>query len=227
MEEMNSVNSESAGAVSRASQVLGHATSIMRGYRRTYIALNLAYYGTVAVAMVFVAFHPFIQQALIESVALSFSEGPLASVAEAYTGGNVFEAGLLTFAVNFFAGTVVVLFVPSLLIPFGGVGIGLVRATLWGLLLAPTTRELQLAMIPHAVTLLLEGQGYILAMFATWVHGHALIKPGSVGATSHLQGWAKGLARSLWLYVLVAITLAIAAVYEAIEVILIVPHLIN
>jgi len=219
--------SSSSGFAARARQLFGSAVHLIRERRQVYLSLNLAYYGTVAMAMVFVASHPTIQQALTASVVLSFSEGPLAPVAGAYSEGNLLGAAVLTFVVNFFPGTLLVLLAPSLLIPFGGVALGLVRAALWGLLLAPTTPELQLAMIPHSLTLVLEGQGYVLAMFAAWVHGQAFLAPGSIGASSHWRGWAAGLRRSLRVYVLVAATLAIAAVYEAFEVIYLVPRLIG
>ncbi len=218
---------ETHGMRAQIGRVLGQAGSVIRTHRSAYIRLNIAYYGVVAVAMVFVASYPAIQQALTESVVLSFSEGPLSGVAEAYTQGNAATAALLTFAFNFFAGAVVVLALPSLLIPFCGVGLGLIRATLWGLLLAPTTPELQLAMIPHSLVLLLEGQGYILTMLAVWIHGQGFVSPGTVGAASHMDGWFKALRRSLWVYVLVAITLAVAAIYEAIEVIYVIPRLLS
>lgn len=211
----------------RIVHLLAQAGRVLREHRSTYIRLNIAYYGVVAVAMVFVASYPAIQQALTESVVLSFSEGPLSGVAEAYGKGNAATAALLTFGFNFFAGAIVVLVLPSLLIPFCGVGLGLIRATLWGLLLAPTTPELQVAMIPHSLVLLLEGQGYILAMLAVWIHGRGFVSPGTVGAASHVEGWLKALRRSLWIYPLVAITLAIAAIYEAIEVIYLIPRLVS
>jgi hypothetical protein len=210
-----------------ARRLVGRALSVIRQHKRAYIGLNLAYYGLVGLAMVFVASSPDIQQALTDSVILAFSEGPLAPVAEAYNQGNVLTAAFFTFVVNFFAGTLLVLFVPSLVIPFGGVAFGLVRATLWGLLLAPTSPELRQAMIPHSLTLVLEGQGYILAMLAAWVHGLGFVSPRTVDQTTHLRGWLAGLRRSLWLYVLVVVILAIAAVYEAIEVIYIVPRLVG
>jgi len=167
-----------------------------------------------------------VQEQLTRAVVQSFSEGPLAGVAQAYAGGNVLTAMALTFLFNFFLGSVAVLLLPSLLIPFGGVGIGAARAVLWGLLLAPTTPELRAAMIPHSLTLVLEGQGYILAILAAWVIGRAFVSPASVGATRWLQGYGIGLKKALTVYVLVAIVLAIAAVYEALEVIYLVPLLL-
>jgi hypothetical protein len=200
--------------------------AIVRSNLRVYIILNILYYAIVGAAMIIVAGNPQLQEALTQAVVASFTEGPLATVFDAYAGGNVLMAIVLTFAVNFFLGSVLVLFVPSLLIPFGGIAIGLIRATLWGLLLAPTTPELQVAMIPHSLTLVLEGQGYILAMLGAFVLGKAFVSPSSVGASRWRDGYARGLRQEGRIYVLVALVLAVAAVYEALEVIYLVPRLL-
>jgi hypothetical protein len=202
-----------------------HALLLVRRHKRPYIIINVVYYGLVAASMVYVAGHPALQEALLGQVALSFTEGPLAGVSEAYLGGHVLQAMALTFLVNFFLGSVLVLLAPSLLIPFAGLGIGLIRATLWGLLLAPTTPELQAAMIPHSLTLVVEGQGYILAMLAVWVLGRAFVSPSSVGAASWGAGYVRGLKDACSVFLLVAVVLAVAAVYEALEVIYLVPLL--
>jgi len=202
------------------------AIAIVRNHKRAYVGLNVGYYGLVTISMVVVTSYPGVQAALTNAVVESFSQGVLADVMAAYAGANVPAAVALTFLVNFFMGSLVVLLLPSLLIPFGGVAIGGFRAVLWGLLLAPTTPELRLAMIPHSLTLLLEGQGYVLAIFAAWVFGRAFVSPASVGANSRLQGYGIGLKKALLIYVLVALVLALAAIYEALEVIYLVPLLI-
>ena len=206
--------------------LIRRAVAVVRSHRRAYLWLNIGYYGLVGISMIVVTSYPGVQAALTTAVVESFSQGVLADVMTAYAGGNVPAAVALTFLVNFFLGSLVVLLLPSLLIPFGGVAIGGLRAVLWGLLLAPTTPELRLAMIPHFGTLLLEGQGYILAILAAWVLGRAFVSPASVGASSWLQGYGIGLKKALLLYVLVALVLAVAALYEALEVIYLVPLLL-
>lgn len=92
--------------------------------------------------------------------------------------------------------------------------------------LSPAAPELRLLMIPHSITLLLEGQGYILALLAVYVHGKSWLFPRSAGvevegsAWQRMQrGYAAGLRRTAYLYVWVVIVLAAAAIYEAVEVI--------
>ncbi len=204
---------------------IARALGVIREHRRAYLVLNVVYYGLVACAMVLVAFHPEVQQSLLEKAQQGLTQGPLAAVASAYAEGRVLTAMALTFVVNLLLGAFVSITLPSLVIPFAGLFVGIVRAVLWGVLLSPASPQLRGGMIVHSLTLILEGQAYILAMLATYVQGKSFLRPHSVGAQGHLHGYWLGLKYSMRLYILVVIVLAVAAVYEALEVIYLVPLL--
>ncbi len=199
------------------------ALRTIREFRRAYIVLNLVYYGLVICGMVYVAFHPSLQQLLLEAVGSAFTEGPFSTVGAAYTGGQVLLAIVLTFVVNLTIASFLWITLPSLVVPFSGLVTGACRAILWGVLLSPSSPEMSTVMIPHSLTLILEGQAYILAMLGAYVQGKAFLWPATVGATTHSEGYRAGVKRSLRLYLLVAIVLAVAAVYEVLEVIFIIP----
>jgi hypothetical protein len=204
--------------------MLRNAVAIVRRNWQAYLTINLVYYGLVVVAMLFVASHPEVQKELLKGVRQSFQgKGPLAAVGSAYTSGNVVAAILVTFVVNLLIGGLLSITVPSLIVPYSGFLMGVTRAILWGLLLSPADPKLSGAMIPHSLTLILEGQGYILALLAAYVSGNAFLRPRSVGVDTHAGGYLNGLKQTASLYVLVTLLLAVAAVYEAIEVIYIVP----
>jgi hypothetical protein len=193
---------------------------VVRDDWRAYLTLNVIYYGLVLAGMAFVFANPQVQEALLESVGQDLQPGgSMAGVAAAYDSGNVIVAAAVTFGVNLVLGSFLGITLPSLVIPVFGVALGLFRAILWGLLLAPQG-SLTYVMIPHSVTLLLEGQGYIIAMIGTFTIAKGLFRPEAYGATSHLGGYLAGLRRCARLYVLVIAVLAVAAIYEAIEVIL-------
>ncbi|NIN66552.1 MAG: stage II sporulation protein M [Anaerolineae bacterium] len=195
------------------------AWGIITDHRRPYFVLNAAYYGLVVLGMTYVAVvDPALQEQLLSAVEGAFAEGPLAAVGGAYLGGNVIAAAVLTFVFNLSVGSLLTITLPSLIVPFSGLLLGAYRAALWGLILAPTNTELALVMIPHSLTLLLEGQAYILAMLAVYVQGKAFLWPDSVGAANRSQGYVTGLKLSARLYLLVLFVLALAAVYEALEV---------
>jgi hypothetical protein len=184
------------------------------------VAINVAYYGLVAASMMYVAvIDPSLQEQLMAGVQAALTEGGLKTVGDVYLGGNVLAAAAVTFVVNFFAGSLLYITLPSLVVPFVGLPLGAYRALLWGLLLAPTTTELALVMIPHSLTLVLEGQAYVLAMFAAYLQGTAFLRPRTMGLGSHREGYVAGLRMTARVYVLVWIVLAAAALYEAVEVI--------
>jgi hypothetical protein len=205
------------------------ALSILGQSRRAYVTLNLAYYGLVVCGMVFTALNRSVQRELLAAVGNALTRGPLASVGSAYTTGQTVLAIALTFAINLVVASLISITLPSLIIPFSGLLIGLVRAVTWGLLFSPPTlavggREAAMGLL-IAILLVLEGQGYVLAMLAAWVQGRAFLFPQSVGAADRGQGYLVGIKRSLHLYVLVALVLAVAAVYEAMIAIVIIPRL--
>jgi hypothetical protein len=205
---------------------LQRSLALVQADQRAYVTLNVLYYGLVVAAMLYVAFiNPGLQQTLLDAVGQAFTAGPLSAVGAAYGGGQVLSAIGLTFVVNLVLGSALQISLPSLIIPFSGVLVGLSRALLWGLLLAPSRPGLAGAMLPHSLTLLLEGQAYILAMLAAVIQAKTFFWPRAYGQTGRWQGYVEGLRRSAWIYLLVIVLLAVAAVYEALEVIFLVPLL--
>jgi uncharacterized membrane protein SpoIIM required for sporulation len=89
---------------------------------------------------------------------------------------------------------------------------------MWGLLLAPTFDALSGAMLPHSLTILLEGEAYIIAAFFGLLILVYLFRKAE--GPNILRRYGKALLMNLRGNLLVAIVLAIAAIYEAIEVIL-------
>ncbi len=197
--------------------------------RAAYISLNAIYYGAVILAMILVSFDRSIQKALLDAVGTAFTSGTFAGVGQAYSSGQVLSAVAITFVVNLSLGSLVEITLPSLIIPFSGLLVGLLRATVWGLIFSPSSAQVTGGQLVTgtliAILLFLEGQGYVLAMFAAYVQGKTFLFPGSVGARGHLQGYWFGLKRSAQIYLLVMLALLVAAVYEALVAILIMPRL--
>ncbi len=198
------------------------ACALVQENKRAYIVINAAYYGLVIICMIYVAFNQPLQDQLLKDIGAAFMTGPLSMVGRSYVNAQVLQAILLTFVVNLFLGSFAEITVPSLIIPFSGFLLGIYRAVLWGLLLSPAHPTLRLVMIPHSITLILEGQAYILALLAVYVQARAFLWPQSVGLTTRWRGYVEGLKRTGKIYVLVILTLAIAAIYEVIEVVLMV-----
>ncbi len=204
--------------------LLRRSWAVVRADWGIYVGLNILYYGLVILGMIYVAFfNPGLQNTLIQAVGQSFTEGPLSAVGNAYGGGQVINATILTFVVNLFMGSLVTVTLPGLIIPFSGLLMGVYRAILWGLILSPANAGMAGPMIPHSLTLILEGQAYILAMLAVYIQGKAFLKPSAYGVAGHLRGYVEGLRRTGWIYLLIVLFLAVATIYEALEVIYLAP----
>jgi hypothetical protein len=195
------------------------AWALLRENKRAYIVFNILYYGLILVFMGVAALNPALQDELLRATTESVTSGPLATVGEAYVNAKVLKAMALTFAVNLFIGSLAFMTLPSMIIPFLGILGGVYRAIVWGLIFYPGHPDMRIAMIPHSLTLILEGQAYILVMLAAWLHGRAFLLPKSAGADGHWHGYVEGLKQTGKIYFLVVLILLAAAVYEAIEVI--------
>ncbi len=107
---------------------------------------------------------------------------------------------------------------PSILLPGSGVLLACVRATAWGLILAPIVQSLAFGMLPHSLTMLLEGEGYILAaLFGLLIPIH-VVRP-SLGGNPFTR-FGRVVLLNLKAQFWIAVVLAVAAIYEATEVIL-------
>jgi hypothetical protein len=193
--------------------------------RRAYIVLNAVYYGLVLIFMVVAAFNRPLQDMLLETVGEAFMTGPLSAVGAAYLNAQVFLAIALTFLVNLIIASFLYITLPSLIIPYLGILMGLYRAILWGLIFSPGHPDMQRIMIPHSITLVLEGQAYILAMLGAFLQGTAFLFPKTVGLEHRGQGYREGLRRTGKIYILIVLTLLVAAIYEVIEVVIMVKFL--
>jgi hypothetical protein len=199
---------------------IGPALAEIRRRKRLLGGLHLVYFGLCLVCMLVIYELPDVQAALLGAVGAQVEggPGPLAVAGRAYLSRNIALAAVVTLALNFLLGSFAVITVPSVVLPGIGVLVAAGRAMLWGLLLAPAYVVLSRAMLPHSWTLLLEGEGYILAsFFALLIPLYLLDRQAGVPVGSR---YGRAILMNLRGSLLVLLVLAVAATYEAVEVIL-------
>ena len=181
--------------------------------------VHLVYFGLVMVGSLLIYELPDVQDVLVSVIRaqLSGSKGPLGVAGQAYGSGNIFYAAAVTFVINFFLGTIAMISLPSLIVPGIGLIVALVRPFSWGMILSPTSVQGAGDMLPHSWTMLLEGEGYILAAFFALLIPIYLFQS-SLGGTA-LSRFGRAVLLNIQASVLVALVLAVAACYEATEVI--------
>ncbi|WP_048198621.1 stage II sporulation protein M [Methanocella arvoryzae] len=205
-------------------RLLEDVKTIFRKDWKLFLIINAIYFGAILLGALIALAYPDLQISLIAATSQTYgSAGPLSIVGDAYLSGNIIIAAAITFVVNFFFGTVGMIIIPSLILPFWALLFCAYRALLWGIMLVvPVPGIMPLSVLaPHYLTLLLEGEAYVVAMFACTRGLIALLKPQSFGTDSRLQAYKKAIIDIGKLLIVVALLLGVAAVYEAAEVILV------
>ncbi len=197
--------------------------TIFKKDRKLFLYVNVFYFGLVFVGALIALAYPEAQLFLFNSAGQAFSSGggsPLSSVGEAYMSGSVLYAAAVTFITNFLMGTLLEITIPSLIVPVWALLMGAIRALLWGIMLViPVPGLYPLAnALPHYLTMLLEGEAYVVAIFAATRGAVALINPEAFGTGSRLKAYWKSIVDNAKLMLVVIALLAIAAIYEAWEV---------
>jgi hypothetical protein len=192
----------------------------IRKYKYLFIAMNLIYFATVLLFMLLAYAVPELQFCFLTSVSSQIEQGSgiLGTAGEAYMSKNILRAAVTTFAINFPFGSLACITLPSIIIPGSGVLVAGLRSVLWGFILAPTFSVLSMMMVPHSLTLLLEGHGYVIAAFFGVLVPIYLFRTAE-GPSAGVR-YGRALLMNVRGNLLVIIVLAVAAIYEAIEVIL-------
>ena len=209
-----------AGAARVRWAILGDPLTELSTHRRLIWSIHLVYFGIYVVMAALVYRMPDLWNALQATIqnSLNGDSSTLEFAGKAYLSGNMAWAALVTFAINFLGGAIAYLTLPSCIVPGSATVLAGFRAATWGMLLAPATVVQARAMLPHAGVLLLEGEGYILATFFGLLLAVYLFR--SAPEASVWSRYRRGLAINLKASLLVALVLAVAAIYESIEVIL-------
>lgn len=203
-------------------RLLEDIKAIFRKDWKLFLIINAIYFGAILLGAVIALVYPDLQMSMIAATGQTYGTGGVyASIGDAYTSGNVVMAAIATFLVNFIPGTLLMIVLPSLILPFWALLFCTFRALIWGVMLVvPVPGVLPLSTLaPHYLTLVLEGEAYIIAMFACTRGLIALLKPKAFGTDSRLQAYKQAIIDIGKLLLVVALVLAVAAAYEAVEVI--------
>lgn len=215
----------------RIHRAFSRSLLLIRQNRTPFLILQLSHWSLTLLGVILAIRNPSIQSAAIKranSELDSYSLGKL--VVHAYDSGDIPLASVLTLGINLFVGALGTVSLPSALVPFSGLLMQGYRAFIWGKLFAPVKGGKKMGW--HWVTVVMEGQGYILACLGVWIQGIRVLKRllRREKGVRALDGGDEGLMRgyfgtreewrdTLALYVPITAVLAVSAVWEAYEVI--------
>lgn len=205
--------------------ILRDAISLIRQHDKAFIALNAAFYGLLALAMLATLIRPELQGLLGPSLDEGFAKpGAFNAAAGARAAADLPAAMGMTFLANLAVGSFGVATLPSLGFPFVGIPVQLYRAFVWGVMVAPVGPHAA-SLVPHSLALLIEGQAYVLVAFAVYLQGRMFLWPERYGLVRHRDGYRAGAVATLKLYALVVLALAVAAVCQVLETVHVTPLL--
>ncbi|WP_309068107.1 stage II sporulation protein M [Microbacterium sp.] len=199
----------SAGAAARV-PLRRRPFRVIRENRRAYLILNAAAYGLALVGFVLGVVFPDLnaaQAASLEEDGTGELVRWLVNVPPLFAltilGVNVFRLGLLTIVL------------PSLVVPFAGLALFGYWAVETGITIAPASPQGWVALIPHALTFVIELQAYVLLLLGAYLVGRHWLWPRRVGAGNRRRAYVQGLRR-LGLLALPALALlVVGALWEA------------
>ncbi|WP_440110827.1 hypothetical protein [Paenibacillus sp. QZ-Y1] len=208
----------------RQLKVIRKPIGIIKGNKKAFILMNAVFYGLLLLSMLVTYFFPELQLKALDSANKQLSSPWLEStVVSAYASGNIVSASFFTFIVNLILGIMLTMTGASLVIPFIGLFMGIYRAIFWGVVFTPL--EYHPMLIPHYLTLLIEGQAYVFAMLAIYLQGKSFLFPKSIGVQSRWSGYKHGFIQTAWLFIPIVVLLVVGGIYETWELIVLAPLL--
>jgi hypothetical protein len=122
---------------------------------------------------------------------------------------------------------VLLIVLPSLVVPFAGIAFFTCKAVEIGVTLAPADGTGWVILIPHSLTFVIEFQAYVLLVLGAYLLGRSWLRPATVGAQNRRQGYVRGLRQVGWLSLPALALFVIGAIYEAFTLRYLVPVLVQ
>ncbi len=200
--------------------LIGNSVKIVKDNGEVYKKLNYIFYGLVIIGMFSAKFVP----SSFNPISESPDNAVLFSYLHQFREIGFLGAFSVIFIVNLAMGSFAQITLPSLIIPFSGFLIGVPRMFIWGIIFSPFTRKLSfshasiLAGFLIVLLILFEGQGYILTLLGTYIHGRSFLFPEKNNLKNKKEGYLIGLKKIGYLYPIIAAVLLLSALLEAVSV---------
>ncbi|MCC6694253.1 MAG: hypothetical protein IT365_01355 [Candidatus Hydrogenedentes bacterium] len=188
-------------------------------FPRIALSIHVVCYGAYFVTGLAAFLFPRANLQLLTFVTEVFTTGNLAELGQAYVSGNVLGAAWHTFINNFIVVTVGSGVIPSLILPFWGAFKTVLNLGVAGFAMAPLWADILGRFTYHSVTLALEMEAYTIAAFAIVLYPIYMVR--AFQSEDFLGGLKRTWAMVGWGTVLSGALLLIAAVYEAVTIIVI------
>lgn len=183
---------------------------IIGEHTRTYLAANAAAYGIFLVGFCLGLVFPQLSRAQYTRLEHDGTADLVRSLI-----ANPWLFALTILAVNTLKMGALTIVAPSMIVPFAGIALFAYWALTTGMTLVPASDIGWVALIPHSLTLIVEFQAYLMLLLGVYLLGKYWMRPVTVGAENHRQGYRRGLQDLAWLALPALALFVVGAVYEA------------
>lgn len=201
--------------------IAGDIAGIFRKDWKLFLACNVFLFGLFVLGTLVGQIFPDIHNASVDFIEQATSTGPISTVSQTLESGDILLGTWQIFSHNYFV-TVVLAALPSLIFPPWILVVFGAQFFAFGIIFSvPTVITRPDVLFPLLGTLLLEGEAYVIAIFATMRLVEALVWPKRFGEQSALKAYVKAIIDNGKLLVVVGIVLAVAAIFEAASLVLV------
>ena len=195
---------------------LGDALGIIIRNWKLLAGLNALYFCVIVIGATIALMSPSLHLSMIQYIGASTIAGPSGSNVPANT-TEALTAAAYAFATSFFVNTLGMITVPSIVLPIWAPIIGAARFFIWGVTyVSPLDGVLTPGkLLPQYLAMLLEGEAYVIAIFACVRQLSVALASADMGFRRALKEYIKAVFDNLKLLIIVVILLAAAALYQA------------
>ncbi len=194
--------------------------TIIRKDKELFLASNVFMFGLFLLGMISGYLFPGVHDFLTNFMGESLKSGMLSPIVETVQSGDILRGALGIFAWNYFVATILLGSVPAIVFPpwilfkFG------LSSLVAGIVFAGPGGVTVGWLVGTIGTLLLEFEGYVVAIFASMRLIEAAIWPRRFGETSRPKAYVKAIVDNAKLLLAAGVILLVAALYEAAAIIL-------
>ncbi len=192
------------------------AITIVKKDWKLLAGLNALYFCVLIIGATIALMSPGLHHSMIQLIGAETIAGPSSPPHPVNATDALIAAGKY-FISSFFVNTLGMITLPSIVLPIWAPIIGFARFFIWGVTyVSPLDGVLTLGnLIPQYVAMLLEGEAYIVAIFACVRQLAIALASTERGLRAVLKEYIKAVFDTVKLLLIVIILLAIAALYQA------------
>ncbi len=201
--------------------ITGDIAGIFKKDWKLFLACNVFLFGLFILGILVGQVFPDIHDMSVDFIEQATTTGPISTASQTLESGDILLGTWQIFSHNYFV-TIVLASLPSLVFPPWILVVFGAQFFVFGIIFSvPSVITDPTVLIPLLGTLILEGEAYVIAIFATMRLVEAVIWPSRFNESSRLKAYVRAVIDNGKLLLVVGVWLAVAALFEAASLVLV------